>query len=156
LLALEHAPELALAIFRKTLRSAVPANRTMAAAILALIDRPWSRRELIGGMESSEDQMLTADCRAALLECHDEAAHQAVKDWEARNPHEPETGTFVTIEDREFGPCYSFQELSLRHRSEHVRWEMQRLHDRVMRIRDRVPPEPVTPPRPWWKFWGRS
>jgi hypothetical protein len=30
---------------------------------------------------------------------------------------------------------------------------MDKLHDRVMTLRNVVPPEPAND-RPWWKFWG--
>src|SRR5262245_35780520 len=46
LLAMEYDPGQALPLFRRALRSDVPANRGEAAAVLALVDRPWSRREL--------------------------------------------------------------------------------------------------------------
>jgi hypothetical protein len=146
LLALEHAPELALPLCRRALRSGVPANRCTVAATLALIDRPWSRRELIAALEESDDQEQTADCRAALLECHDAEAHRAVRIWEERNPHEPEAGTFLEIGDRKFGPFVSMGEMMLRNRAQHIRYEMEKLHDRVMRLRDRVSTEP--PPAP--------
>jgi hypothetical protein len=155
LLALEHAPELTLPLVRRALLSGVPANRTAVAAILALIDRPWSRRELLAALAASDDQERTADGRAALLECHDEEAHRAVRAWEERNPHEPEAGTFVKIGDREFGPCFSFGELALHDRPVRLRYEMEKLHDRVMRVRDRVPSEPPRSAPPWWKFWGK-
>jgi hypothetical protein len=139
LLAQEHAPEQALPLVRRALRSGVPASRCAVAAILALIDRPWSRRELIAVLEESDDQEQTADCRAALLECRDEAAHRVVRAWQERNPHEPEAGTFLEIEGRQFGPFISMAEVSLRNRGEWLRYEMEKLHDRVMAVRDRVP-----------------
>src|SRR5262249_4711019 len=142
LLALEHAPGLALPLVRRALRSAVPANRCVVAAVLALIDRPWSRRELLAALEASDDQEQTADCRAALLECHDEEARRAVREWEERNPHEPEAGTFLEIDGRRVGPFLSMAELSLRDRAQWLRYRMETLHERVMRVRDRVPPEP--------------
>jgi hypothetical protein len=153
LLALEHAPGLALPLIRRALCSGVPANRTTVAAILALIDRPWSRRELLTNLQTFDDQERTADCRAALLECHDDAAHRAVRDWEERKPHEPEAPTFLQIGDREYGPCISLGEMMLRDRAQRVRYEMEQLHDRVMKVRDVAPPEPCPARRPWWKFW---
>jgi hypothetical protein len=155
LLALEHAPALMLPLVRRALLSGIPANRTVVAAVLALIDRPWSRRELLAALKASDDQERTADCRAALLECHDEAAHRAVRQWEVRNPHEPETGTFLEIDGRKAGPFISFAEMSLRDRAVRARHEMQRLHDRVMKVRDRVPPEPARGRGLWWRFWRR-
>lgn len=44
LLAMEYAGELVLNLFRRALRSKIPYNRTTAAAALAIIDEPWSRR----------------------------------------------------------------------------------------------------------------
>jgi len=142
LLALEHAPRHALPLFRRALRSHIPHTRTVAAAILALIDRPWSRRELLAVLESSTEQAPTAECRAGLLETHDAEAHRRVQEWEERNPHEPEMGRFITI-----------GEAMLRDRARFIRWEMEQLHDRVMKVRDCEPPEP--PARPWWKLWGQ-
>jgi hypothetical protein len=143
LLALEHAPEAALPLLRRALRSDVPNNRITAAAVLALIDRPWSRRELLAVLEESDDQQLTSEARAALLETRDPAAPQAVRAWEQRFPHEPETGPFITM-----------REMMLRGQPERIRYEMEKLHDRVMRIRERIPPEAPTAPKRWWKLWG--
>jgi hypothetical protein len=142
LLALEHAPELALPLFRRGLLSDAPANRSAVAAILALIDKPWSRRVLLAALECSDDQERTADARAALLESREEEAHRAAVAWEQRNPHEPEAGSYLEVEGRTVGPFYSMGEISLRNRAQWVRYEMERLHDRVMKVRDRIPPEP--------------
>jgi hypothetical protein len=101
------APELALPLIRRALSSGVPGNRTAVAAILVLIDRAWSRRELLGNLEAWENQERTADCRVALVECRDEETHQAVRAWEEGNPHEPKAPTFLQVRDREYGPCIS-------------------------------------------------
>lgn len=132
LLAMEHDPGRALTLFRRALRSSIPANRTEAAAILALIDRPWSRGEMLAVLSESDDQHATADCRAALMECHDEEAHRAVLAWEEAYPHEAEPGPWITM-----------GEMMLRNRSQWVRWEMENLHERVMPVRDREPMEVV-------------
>jgi hypothetical protein len=145
LLALEHAPGLALPLIRQALRSRVPLDRCTVAAVLALIDRPWSRRELMAALESSDEQERTVECRAALLECRDEEAHRAVRDWEERNPHEPETPTYLEVEGRTVGPCVSMGELWSRvsYIAPLVRYEMEKLHDRVLPLRDGEPPEPT-------------
>lgn len=135
LLALEHDPGRALPLFRRALRSDIPVNRTMASAVLALIDRPWSRGELLAVLRETDDQEATADCRAALLECRDEGARGAVLAWEEANPHEPEPGPWITM-----------GEVMLRNRSQWVRWEMEKLHDRVMKVRDREPGEVAARP----------
>lgn len=153
LLSLEHAPELALPLIRKGLVADVPMSRTQVAAILALINAPWSKRELLGALEASDDQEKTADARAALLESGDEAAQRAVLAWEVRNPHENEIGSYVDIGGRRLGPFYTFGEVSLRNRASWITYEMDEFHDRVMKVKDIVPPEPPGP-RPWWKFWG--
>ena len=155
LLALEHAPELAIPLIRRALLADIPVNRSTVAAILALIDEPWSRRELLAALETSDDHEKTADARAALLESRAEDAHRAVAAWEQRNPHEPEAARYLDIGGRTVGPCYSMREISLKNRAQWIRYEMEKLHDRVMKIRDRIPPEPPVPPPSWWRFWRR-
>ena len=44
-------------------------------------------------------------------------------------------------------------EHALRNRGASIRYEVDNLHDRVMKLRDIVPPEPPGP-RPWWRFRG--
>jgi hypothetical protein len=154
LLALEHAPQHALPLIRKGLMADIPINRSEVAAILALIGKPWSRRELLGALEASDEQEKTADVRAALLESEDEEAQKAVLAWEERNPHENEVGSYLEIGGRRLGPFYTFGELSLKHRAARIRYEMDKLHDRVMRVKDVLPPEPQES-RPWWRIWGR-
>jgi hypothetical protein len=152
LLALEHAPELALPLIRRGLLSDIPANRAEVAALLAVIGRPWSLRELVRALEASDDQEKTADARAALLESGDDGARNAVLAWEERNPHENEPGNYLEIGGRRLGPFYTFGEISLRNRATRIRYEMERLHDRVMRVRQVEPPESLAA-RPWWRIW---
>lgn len=154
LLSLEHAPELALPLIRKGLLADVPMDRMSVAAILALIGKPWSKRELLGALEASDDREKTADARSALLETGEEECEQAVLGWEERNPHENETGSYLEINGRKLGPFYSFGELSLRNRASWIKYEMDKFHDRVMKVRGVEPPEPPGP-KPWWKFWGK-
>jgi hypothetical protein len=153
LLSLEYTPKLALPLIRKALLADVPIDRTQVAAILTLINAPWSRRELLHALEASDDQAKTADIRAALLESGDEEAQKAVCAWEERNPHENETGSYLEIGGRRLGPFYTFGELRLKNRILSIRYEMDQLHDRVMKVKDAVPPEPPAP-QPWWRFWG--
>jgi hypothetical protein len=149
LLALEHAPALTLPLIRKGLLADIPINRSQVAAILALIAKPWSRRELLGALEASDDQDKTAYARAALLESGDEMAQKAVLAWEERNPHENEVGSYLEIRGRRLGPFYTFGEISLKNRAAWIRYEMDQLHDRVMKVKDVVPPE--LPPKSWSK-----
>lgn len=152
LLALEHAPQHTLPLVRKALLADIPINRTEVAAILAVIGKPWSMRELLRALESSDDQERTADARAALLESGNEDAQKAVLAWEERNPHENETGTYLEIGGRRLGPFYTFGEISLKNRAAHIRYEMNKLHDRVMKVKDIDPPEPPES-RAWWQVW---
>jgi hypothetical protein len=154
LLALAHAPEHALPLIRKGLLTDMPCNRTIVAAILALLAKPWSMCELLGALEASDDQHRTADVRAALLETGDPQAEQAVLAWEAKNPHEDEPGHYLEIDGRKVGPFHSMAEHMLKSRASFVRYEMDKLYDRVMKIKDVVPPEPVSR-KPWWKLWNR-
>jgi hypothetical protein len=152
LLALEHAPQHALPLIRKALLADIPINRSEVAAILAVIGKPWSLRELLRALESSDDQERTADARAALLESGNEEALKAVFAWEERNPHENEIGSYLEIGGRRLGPFYTFGELSLKNRATFVRYEMDKLHDRVMKVKDIIPSEPPKS-RPWWQVW---
>ena len=139
---MEYAPELALMLFRRAVRSEIPYNRTTAAATLAILDEPWSRAELMAILRESEDQVATADCRAALMLTHNAEAHQLVKNWEARNPHEPEAGPFI-----------SMAEMSLQSCDVYLQYEMEKLHDRVLPLRGQPPPEPSEEqPQWWWPF----
>lgn len=142
LVALENAPEVALPLIRQGLFSRIPANRSYVSAILALIDEPWSREELVRVLEASDDQEITADARAALLETRDEAAQQAVLDWEQRNPHENEPGNYLEIDGRRIGPFYSLGEISLTNRASWIRYQMEELHNRVMKLKNVIPTKP--------------
>jgi hypothetical protein len=153
LLALEHAPELALPLIRKGLLADIPINRIEVAAILAVINKPWSRRELLGALSASGDQQKTADARAALMETGDEEAEKAVLAWEERNPHENEVGSYLEIDGRRIGPFFTFGEIAPKNRSVRIRYEMDKLHDRVTKLRDIVPPD-LPESRSWWRIWG--
>jgi hypothetical protein len=128
LLALEYDTDRALPLFRRALRSLVPANRSFAAATLALIDRPWSRRELLSVLQEFDEQVATSECRAALRECHDAEAHHAVDAWESAHPHEPEPGPWIKMD-----------EVMLQNNPHWVQWQMKMLHHRVMNVREHVP-----------------
>ncbi|MBS0260676.1 MAG: hypothetical protein JSS02_01870 [Planctomycetes bacterium] len=153
LLALEQAPEHALPLIRKALVGDIPCDRTTVAAVLGLIAKPWSIRELLTALAKSDDQEKTADARAALLEIGDPEAEKAVLAWEERNPHEEEPGYYLDLDGRKVGPFYSMTEHMLKSRASFVRYEMDQLYDRVKKIKDVVPPEPLSAKR-WWKFWG--
>ncbi|MHC5538207.1 hypothetical protein ACYOEI_08260 [Singulisphaera rosea] len=144
LVALEYAPELALPLVRRGLIDDIPRNRTMVAAILALVAKPWSRQELMAALHASDDQHRTADVRAALLELGDDEAQNAVLAWEEQNPHEKGDGSYLDLEGKRFGPFYTLDELSLKDRAERIRYEMDALHDRVMKVKHVIPPEPPT------------
>lgn len=131
ILALEYMPEAAVDLFRRALRSQIPCDRTTAAAALAIIDEPWGRKELAAVLRESDEQLATAECRAALMTSRSTDMHQIVEEWQQRNPREPEAGPFYTME-----------EVSLRNRDNYLQWEMQKLHDRVLPLRGRIRPKP--------------
>ena len=154
LLSLEYAPEHAIRLIRKGLLSDIPCNRTTVAAVLALIARPWSIHELLRALTESDDQYKTADARAALLETGLPEAERAVLSWQAKNPHEAEPGKYLEIDGRTIGPLFSMAEHSLINRPSYVRYEMDTLHDRVMKVKNVVPIEQPGH-QPWWQFWRK-
>jgi hypothetical protein len=147
LLSLEHAPEHTLHLIRKALLSDIPINRIVVAAILAVIAKPWSTRELLLAINECDDQKATAEARAALLEVGGAEVEKAVLEWEYKNPHEEEAGSYLEINGRRFGPFFTFSELSLKNCASRIRYEMDKLHDRVMKLREVIPSESVPPPR---------
>ena len=130
-LALEHGSKDTLQLFRRALRSSVPLNRIVASAVLAIIDQTWCRQELVKVLEESTDHEQTAECRAALIECHSAQLHQVVLDWEAQNPFEAESS----------GKYANMKDLMIHQAPEMIRWEMQSWHDRGMKLR--TAPTPV-------------
>lgn len=126
LLCLEHFPEVAIATFRRALRSDIPRNRITAAAALAIVDQPWCRAELAAVLAESSDHVATAECRSALIATHCRDSHRIVEEWEGKHPRPPETGPFLSMD-----------EMTLRMSDESIQWEMQQLHDRVIPLRAR-------------------
>jgi len=124
LLALEFAPECAVAFFQRAMRSSVPINRIKAAAALAIIDQDWSRKLLIDVLDESDEQDATVECRFALTVSRNMAMREAVTAWERRNPHNSVADTFITMGEaylRDIDPLMNF--------------EMAELHDRVLPLR---------------------
>lgn len=140
ILALEHFPDIAGEFFHRALRSDVPVDRNTAAAALAIIDRPWSHQILLALLNESRDQERTAETRAALMATPHQPLHEAVSKWERTNPHEPETGEFITM-----------TELSLRGRDSWMQHEIEFLHGRVIKLRS-INPGAVERRRKWWPF----
>jgi hypothetical protein len=86
LLAVEHLPEMSLPLLRRALRSTASHDRLTGAAVLALVDRPWSHRELLAVLDESDDADATAECRAALRESRVPEVRRTAGNWEARYP----------------------------------------------------------------------
>jgi hypothetical protein len=101
-----------------------------------------------------DDQQKTADARAALLESGDEDAQTAVLAWEKRYSHKNEVGSYLEIGGRRLGPFYTFGEISLKNRASWIRDGMDALHDRVIKVRDVIPPEPPAA-RSRWRVLAR-
>ncbi len=142
LLALEYAPNLSLPLIRQALISPIPINRIEVAAILGVIDRPWSRRELFWALGQSDDQELTSEVRATLLESRDPDTERAVVAWEENNPHEDEVASYLEVDGRKVGPFYTIGEIALKNAGARIQYEMERMHDQVMRLRDVNPDLP--------------
>lgn len=128
-LTLEHFPHLAVQTFRRALRSEIPLNRITSAAALAILDEPWSRQELHAVLQESHDWVMTTECRSALITTHSSESHQVVLEWEQRHPRPADEG-----------PYLSMDEASLRQSDEMINWEMEKLHDRVLKLKNSPPP----------------
>ena len=83
-LTLRYRPELATPFIRSALRGC-QGDREMAAAALAVIDRPWSRRELTGVLDESSEPEATLECRLALRESQSYEARLSADAWEREN-----------------------------------------------------------------------
>lgn len=134
LVALDHAPERLPSVLRRLLRSRGDRERLAAAAVLALFDSDWSRRELLAVLEESSDQDATVECRTALYESTDPTAHQAVDRWEMQNPDDSEDFTTAQAMYRLAGGC-----------DQVLRQGMLEFGPRVMPLRGVVPWEEAPP-----------
>jgi hypothetical protein len=129
ILTLEHFPKLAVQTFHRALRSDIPLNRITAAAALAILDEPWSRQELLAVLQESDDWVMTTECRSALITTHSPESHQTVQEWERRHPRTAEEGPYISMD-----------EAALRQSDERINWEMEKLHDRVIKLKMSPPP----------------
>tara|TARA_R100001132_G_C3274043_1_gene96116 strand:- start:1189 stop:2718 length:1530 start_codon:yes stop_codon:yes gene_type:complete len=129
-LALEYRPSQALKLFRAALRSEIPNNRMIAAAVLALVDQPWSHQELLDAFRESDEPDQTAECRSALLETQCSQAHQVVLDWQTRHPFQRESDEWMT-----------FEEMSIQSLPVYLQWEMDELRERILPLRNVILPE---------------
>jgi hypothetical protein len=87
-LVLEHRQDRLVPLLRQGLRSASNSDRQTAAAVLALFDTDWARRELVAWLEEADDWEVTVECRLALRESRDAALWELVDRWEAERPEE--------------------------------------------------------------------
>ena len=83
-LALRHRPGLAIPLVRSSLRG-LESTREMVAAALAVVDQPWSRRELAAILDESDRPEETLHCRLALRESRSYEARLAAEGWEREN-----------------------------------------------------------------------
>ncbi|MFT3774505.1 MAG: hypothetical protein QM820_54805 [Minicystis sp.] len=124
LLAVEYAPLLGPPLLRRAIRSRVPIDRITGAAILVLLGEDWCRRELSAALAESDEHERTAECRAGLRLLGD--PENAAAAWEAAHPRAAEAGPFV-----------SMTEVMLRGCDDRIRWEVERLRERVGRMKKR-------------------
>lgn len=92
LLALEHAPEHALELVRRALRSSVPLARMRVASVLCVLDTPWSQRELSAALRAStsSDPGDAKYIQLALARSQSEWARAVAARWGRQQPP-PET-----------------------------------------------------------------
>lgn len=119
ILGLEYGTSPPTALFRRALLSgeSAPCDRNLAAAALAVLDNSWSRDLLLSVMQESSDPRVTAASRAALRECHGPEGAAAADAWEQDHPV-PESVSHLGQVDW-------------------VRFYMEKLHDRVLPLRQR-------------------
>jgi hypothetical protein len=80
--ALRYAPEQALTLLRRGLRSPSVRSRIYTAALLRAIKEPWSHQELWQALQEAADPKETVQLRAALRFSRDRDAVRAVDAWE--------------------------------------------------------------------------
>ena len=117
-LSLSHAPQLTSSFLQKGVRSDNRNHRMTAAAVLALIDQPWSRNELISVLRESDDWSSTRDARIGLCRCSDPAMRVLVESWETEHR---DSRPDYELGRGSFDDCFS-------------RW-----HDAVLEARERIP-----------------
>jgi hypothetical protein len=123
-LALDYAPAASIPLLRRALRSPSEEVRGSAAGALAVVDRPWSRRELTTFLESCDDHKLTWQARAALLKSPEPEMRQAVAAWdEAHRSGDGAAGADPGLDD------------------EGTQYFMDRVRDRALDWRARYPEE---------------
>jgi len=115
LLALEHVPSVALSLIRRGLRCGTPYVRHKTAAILGILDRPWSRRELLTALKESQEDRISGEYARALRESVDPGCREAGMSWEDK---------FSETDD----PI-------MRLFADRVSGDLEDLHDRVMPLR---------------------
>lgn len=99
--AIAHRSPATLGLVRQGLRSHIPMYRAETAALLASLDLPGPRRELLAVLAESDDLLATCECRAALRRSRDPAARAALDAWEQRHPYVARTEppyTFLDIQ----------------------------------------------------------
>jgi hypothetical protein len=122
LLGLEYSPVDPAPLFRRALltEDSTRDDRSVAAAVLAVLDSPWSRVILLAVLRELSSAGMTAEVRAALRECRHPAAHGAADAWERDHPPPP-----LEVKSPTAGL---------------LRLQMEAVHERVMAVRGRSSP----------------
>ena len=115
LLALEYVPSVALPLIRRGLRCDIPYVHKTVAAVLGILDRPWSRRELLAVLEEAREDETIIVYATALRESDDVACREAAMEV-----------------DEKYAKADS---VLMDYARDSVSYEMQELHDRVMPLR---------------------
>lgn len=99
---LEHRPSEARRLFAAALRSDNGHVQFRTTEALAILDEPWSRKELVAALHESDSDEETMSLRAALRKSRDHSVHAEVDRWEAEHLDE---------EDRLY--CWDYKPLEL-------------------------------------------
>ena len=94
-LALHTFPHLLPVILREALRLRGCHDHMPAAAVLALLDRPWCWDELAAVLRESDDQFQTAVSRMILRHATNPRVRELASDWETAHQCDPSTEGFL-------------------------------------------------------------
>lgn len=116
LLALEHAPEHAIDLIRRALRSNTPLCRNEVAAALVVLGHRWCAEELVAALADQSGWSSTAEIRSALARLEEPTARAVAERWWRAHgppPHE--------------GPGFSWDEVAEANRNGFLELEIERL-----------------------------
>lgn len=129
-LALEYAPERALALVRRALRSTTPIVVQDMSALLVHLDQPWCRRELTSALMQAGDERMARALAFALLNCDDERAQRTAREW-----------TPTAAERASGAPGPWFEDVQFSYVRNHFEYYLSRTRPAAARLRGKLPPD---------------